>query len=181
MVARKGTMPQNKESGQALYGTKQVAKFLGIPEWRVKNFSEGGAYGLPPSQTLGTGRGSRRLYTVNRILRLAIANELVVYGFTPETVGRAVGEIPESMLIRGLGQSSAPSRPLLVCTGGELEWRVRNAPEVKDLLLGTIEGTAKRRGVFALDFINLLKDTVQRMTRLTGLTAEGDQTKGGEH
>jgi len=162
-------MAKNKESEQALYGTKRVAEFLGIPEWRVKNFSEGGAYGLRPSQTLGTGRGSRRLYSVNDILRLAIANELVVYGFTPQTVGRAVREIPESMLIRGLGQSADPSRPLLVCTGGEFEWRVRNAPEVKDLLFRTIEGTAKRRGVFALDFITLLKDTVFRMTRLTGL------------
>src|SRR5438270_479836 len=53
-----------------LYGTSQVAEILGIPEWRVKNFSEGAAYKLPPAHRVGSGRGSRRLYGWEDIFRI---------------------------------------------------------------------------------------------------------------
>jgi hypothetical protein len=95
-------MARKRKTARQLYATKQVAAILDVAEWRVKNFSEGGAYGLPPSQTVGSGRGSRRLYGAMDICRLAIANELVNCGFTPETVGRAVREIPESLLLESL-------------------------------------------------------------------------------
>ena|ERR1700730_12395069 len=90
---------KRKQQSEKLYGTKQVAELLRIPDWRVKNFSEGGAYGLPPSQTVGTGRGSRRLYRESDVCRIAIANALVTVGFSPEAVGKAIREIPESTLI----------------------------------------------------------------------------------
>lgn len=57
---------------------------------------------MPPSQMVGSGRGSRRLYGATDICRLAIANELVNCGFAPETVGRAVREVPESLLLDAL-------------------------------------------------------------------------------
>src|SRR5207302_9816340 len=87
-----------KSRARELYGTKQVAEILSIPEWRVKNFSEGPAYGLPPAHRVGTGRGSRRLYGWGDIFRIAIAEHLVVCGFTAEAVGAAIREIPDSML-----------------------------------------------------------------------------------
>lgn len=92
-------MVKRKEP-EKLYGTKQVAEVLGIPDWRVKNFTEGEAYRLPKPQLVGTGRGSRRLYTITDICRIAIANQLVECGFSPEAIGDAIEEIPRSMLTR---------------------------------------------------------------------------------
>src|SRR5215472_1763436 len=128
-----------------LYGTKEVAKILGIPEWRVKNFSEGAAYRLPPAQQVGSGRGSRRLYGWSDIFRLGIANRLVNFGFTPETVGNAIREIPESALAayranletrdaHTLGQLKSNETPLLVRVAGENftgVWRVLKASEIQ--------------------------------------------------
>lgn len=92
-------MAKRKEP-EKLYGTKQVAEVLGIPDWRVKNFTEGEAYRLPKPQLVGTGRGSRRLYTITDICRIAIANQLVECGFSPESIGDAMEEIPRSTLTR---------------------------------------------------------------------------------
>jgi len=89
-----------RKEPEKLYGTKQVAEILGIPDWRVKNFTEGEAYRLPKPQLVGTGRGSRRLYTITDICRIAIANQLVECGFSPEAIGDAIEEIPRSMLTR---------------------------------------------------------------------------------
>src|SRR5581483_1392422 len=131
-------MGAKKSAPAELYGTKQVAAILGIPEWRVKNFSEGAAYRLPPAHRVGTGRGSRRLYGWEDIFRIAIAAHLVACGFTAEAVGMAVREIPESTLgpyeemLRTQnpgteGILSAKETPLLVCERGR--WRVRKASE----------------------------------------------------
>jgi DNA-binding transcriptional MerR regulator len=92
-------MSKRKER-EKLYGTKQVAEILGIPDWRVKNFTEGEAYRLPKPQLVGTGRGSRRLYTITDICRIAIANQLVECGFSSEAIGDAIEEIPRSTLTR---------------------------------------------------------------------------------
>ena len=89
---------QAKRREKKYYTTKEVADALSIPQWRVKNFTEGDAYRLPPALRVGSGRGSRRLYRWTDIYRMLIANELVDAGFTPEVVGRAILEIPESKL-----------------------------------------------------------------------------------
>lgn len=162
-------------SEQVLYGTKQVAEILGIPEWRVKNFSEGEAYGLPPSQRVGSGRGSRRLYNLNDVLRLAVASELVNCGFTPETVGRAVREIPESMLTMWPEVLQEPASkiksakelsehfPLLVLAEGD--WRVKKVHEVKKLLKETFEYVGEERGLFILNFPSLLAGVHRQIKR----------------
>jgi hypothetical protein len=86
------------DSQQDLYGTKEVAQILGIPEWRVKNFSDGAVYRLPPTIQVGSGRGSRKLYDRPGVFRLGVADHLLKFGFAPESVGQAVREIPESVL-----------------------------------------------------------------------------------
>src|SRR5215470_3930259 len=87
-----------EKSRRELYGTKEVALILGIPEWRVKNFTEGAAYRLPAAHQVGSGKGSRRLYGWSDIFRLGIAVRLVNFGFTPVTAGAAIVEIPASTL-----------------------------------------------------------------------------------
>ena len=150
------------------YGTKQIAAILDIPEWRVKNFTEGAAYGLPPSALpFGKGRGSRRLYTDQDLLRFAIADELVNCGFTPEDVGEAVREISESMLTswteQWIDEHKRTQLPILVNVHGE--WRVRKQAEVKKLASEVLSND-DWRGLFILNFPSLLESVVQGITEL---------------
>jgi hypothetical protein len=153
-------MKPKKLSQKELYGTKQVAEILGLPEWRVKNFSEGPAYRLPPALRLGSGRGSRRLYGWGDIFRIAIAEHLVACGFTAEAVGEAIGEIPASMLgpyeemllvedPESEGRLPARETHLLVSVGGK--WRVRRASEMGATVKQTLRHTQSAAGLFALN------------------------------
>jgi len=164
-------MAKRKKIAPQLFGTKQVSEILQIPEWRVKNFSEGGAYGLPPTQTVGSGRGSRRLYNDIDVCRLAIANELVACGFTPDAVGRAVREIPESML-DGLvwpddNEFDEPDMAeeysvMLIYMRGK--WRVRRPVEVSDVPLHKHFGwDGESTGIFLLNVGSLLFKVVSKI------------------
>jgi hypothetical protein len=161
---------RRKRPSERLYGTKQVAELLKIPDWRVKNFSEGGAYGLPPSQTVGTGRGSRRLYRESDVCRMAIANALVTFGFSPEAVGRAIRELPESLLTESFFDAPADeeseaepyeSRPVLVCRGGE--WRLKKAGQAEDLVEEQMESPEAKEGLFILNLLTVLYGLVDKL------------------
>jgi hypothetical protein len=150
-------MNKRARSRSELYGTSQVAEILNIPEWRIKNFSEGKAYRLPPAKQVGRGRGSRRLYEWADIYRLLIANELVGMGFIPEAVGQAVREVPESKLISRdiLDEDSM----LLVLLHGD--WAVIPAKSLKEI--------SKRNSIAIVPFqqiiSNLHADIKQRFHR----------------
>ena len=171
---------RRKRASEKLYGTKQIAELLKIPDWRVKNFSEGGAYGLPPSQTVGTGRGSRRLYRESDVCRIAIANALVTCGFGPDAVGRAIRELPESTLTESFvaepDDESEPepeeSKPVLVCRGGE--WRLRNAGQLEDLVDEEMENQGAKEGLFILNLSSVLFGLVDS---LRGTLIHGRGTK----
>ncbi len=162
---------RKRRQTRRLFGTKQVAQILDLPEWRVKNFSEGGAYGLPPAQTLGTGRGSRRLYETPDICRIAIANELLNCGFTPEAVGRAVREIPESLLDEtvwpddtdlGDYDMEQENPMMLVCMHGK--WRVRRPSELSSLALDKyVRWNGESTGMFMLNFGSLLSKVATKI------------------
>jgi DNA-binding transcriptional MerR regulator len=153
-------MAKRKLRPEKLYGTKQVAEFLGIPDWRVKNFSEGKTYGLAPTQTLGRGHGSRRLYGEADIYRLAIASELVNLGFGPEVVRHALSKISDSELV-GVEGKLPEDMPILVCEGGL--WRIRRREEVHSLVERTLAYLGEEFGVFILNFPNVLEPVYQRM------------------
>ncbi len=162
-------MKEKKQSRQELYGTKEVAQILGIPEWRVKNFSEGAAYRLPPAHQVGSGKGSRRLYGWEDIFRMGIADQLVNFGFTPESVGAAVREIPESVLgpyhanllahdPQYEGKLKRKETPLLVKAGGvkfEAVWRLVMASKVQSEWIKTVEHGGTRGGLFVLNIANV--------------------------
>lgn len=143
------------------YGTRQVAEILGIPEWRVKNFTEGAAYRLPPGVQAGKGRGTRRLYDWGDIFRIGLADKLVKFGFTPETVGQAVREIPESLLTpyaamlyeRSESKLSRTETPILVGSG--VQWQIKMASEMQQRWTETIEHEGSIRGLFIINLANL--------------------------
>lgn len=153
-------MKTQNPSRAELYGTAQVAEILSIPEWRVKNFSEGAAYRLPPAHRVGSGRGSRRLYGWADIFRIAIANHLVEFGLTAEAVGRAVREIPESVLGPYIEMlllenpdtegRSAKETPLLFSPGFGA-WQVRNANKVSREIRQALRHTGRSGGIFVLN------------------------------
>jgi len=156
-------MNRKRKIGDELYGTKQIAELLDIPEWRVKNIAEVEAYGVPPTQRIGTGRGSRRLYDRASVLRMAIAYELVEADFTPEGVGRALREIPESLLTsydETLGKR--PAREMLPLLVGERgKWRVRKNKEVKAMLADRFDfldftDAKNPGGAFVLNFLSVV-------------------------
>jgi len=160
--ALRGNGPGRSERRE-LYSTKQVAEILGLPEWRVKNFSEGAAYRLPPALQVGTGRGSRRLYGWVDTFRLGIANQLVEFGFTPESVGEAVREVPESTFApyrahleahepETGGKLKSKETPLLVKLGGA--WRVVMADKIESEWSKTIAHGGSSRALFALNVAN---------------------------
>ena len=150
-----------KKGKSELYGTRQVAAVLGLPEWRVKNFSEGEAYRLPPSLRVGRGRGSRRVYGWEDIFRIGLADRLVKFGFTPESVGAAVREIPESLLkpyqallfARSEPTLRKKESPLLVNSGGE--WQVKMATELRRTLSQTLEHEGTSVGLFVVNLANV--------------------------
>jgi hypothetical protein len=169
MVA--SSMKTAKRSRAELYGTAQVAEILSVPEWRVKNFSEGAAYGLPPAHRVGRGRGSRRLYGWADIFRIAIADHLVAFGFTAEVVGRAIREIPESALgpylvMLQLDDPAAvglPAKrtPLLLSVGGA--WRVRNAGEVSREVRQMLKHSERPIGLFVLNLATFCDRVFKRL------------------
>jgi DNA-binding transcriptional MerR regulator len=162
--------PKTK-SRPELYGTAQVAEILGIPEWRVKNFSEGATYRLPPAHRIGKGRGSRRLYGWEDIFRIAIAEHLVKCGFTAESVGRAVREVPESVLApyseflrmeeRNRENLTRKETPLLVSAGGA--WKVRSATETSRTIKQTVTHQGSAEGLFVVNLANLCDEAFRRL------------------
>lgn len=142
-----------------------VAEIVNIPEWRVKNFAEGPAYGLPPSQTLGVGRGSRRLYDLSGILRVAIANELVNSGFMPEVVGGAIAKVQEAdvLKIHAEIQVSGSSTNNHVLIRLRCKWDVRKVHQATNLTRKALEQGGEGRGIFALNLSSLVARVLKRL------------------
>jgi hypothetical protein len=168
-----------KKAKLELYGTRQVAEILGIPEWRVKNFTEGAAYRLPPGVQAGKGRGTRRLYDWGDIFRIGLADQLVKSGFVPETVGQAVREVPESLLTPYAAMLYDPSHlkltkketPLLVSSNGQ--WQVKMAADVRQLWSQTVEHEGSPRGLFLINLANVFDAIFSELHRYwTGISRE---------
>ena len=180
--------PRKRKPRQELYGTKEVAKILDIDEWRVKNFAQGAAYGIRPALHVGSGQGSRKLYGWTELFRLGIANQLVNFGFTPESVGAALEEIPASTLApyrasleadayfegkEPVGEAKLRSKetPLLVKLGGRASgnlggvWRVMPASKVRSELNKTVQHGGTSRPLFVLNIANVCDAIFDRLQR----------------
>jgi hypothetical protein len=158
---------------QNLYRSADVAKIIGVEEWRIKNFSQGKAYNLPPSIRLGSGKRKWRVYTFQDVLRHAIADELVRYGFGPEAVGKAIEAISDARLTSWTSEVAAAGEegkepdwealPALVNTRGE--WKVMNGRAFQDRFLGY---GGDWRGVFVLNYPSLLGQVIKQISEYEG-------------
>lgn len=81
------------------FGTGDVAKILGVPMWRLQKFLSP-QYQLGSSGQLGgRGHGSRRVFTLDDVYRIAIAGRLNGDGFAPKFIGKIVAELKQHKLI----------------------------------------------------------------------------------
>jgi DNA-binding transcriptional MerR regulator len=81
------------------YTTDQVAGLLGLTrkdKWRVVKFAESREYGIQPSVTAGSGPGSRRLYDIEDVCRIAVALRLLETGLRPRVIGEVIGKLRSS-------------------------------------------------------------------------------------
>jgi hypothetical protein len=82
------------------FGAGEVAEVLGIENWRLQKFLSGKSYRLSAQTHIGTsGQGSRRLFCVEDIYRIGIANFLVRDGFAPKFVSEVLQQIEDRDLL----------------------------------------------------------------------------------
>ena len=68
-----------------------VAKLLGLPKTRVKNWTIGRPLRIIPEISAGEGKGSRNLYSLTDVYVFALVNELDRDGFSSQTIKRLLG------------------------------------------------------------------------------------------
>lgn len=157
-------MKHSSDELPQLFRTADVAALLGIEEWRVRNFSEGKAYGLPPSFRVGKGQGSRRLYIEKDILKLSVAHDLVESGFTAKAVGKAIKLISAPDAIASLlANLKAGKTRVLACEDGE--WKVVTPAEARKLFDKSLGGPGGMGGVFGLNLINPYERYIWRIRK----------------
>lgn len=77
------------------FGTGDVAEILGVPIWRIQSYLDRPSYRLKPEGQLGTGRGSRRVFSAEDVCRIAVAAQMVLDGFSTTFVGEILQQIDD--------------------------------------------------------------------------------------
>jgi hypothetical protein len=93
-----------------IFRAGDVLDIVGIEKWRLEKFLTGKQYRLSPSGYIGKGAGSWRLFSLEDVYRIAIANRLVRDGFTAKFVSLVLENIsPAELLERDhMGESAVP-------------------------------------------------------------------------
>jgi hypothetical protein len=78
-----------------------VAKIVGIPEWKAKNWTVGRPLQITPSLRGGKGRGSLNLYSTADIYLMALAKELYDGGFSSGAINSLIQKLEGKSLQDG--------------------------------------------------------------------------------
>lgn len=82
------------------FGAGEVAAILEIESWRLQKFLSGKRYQLSPEGHIGKGgQGSRRLFSIEDIYRIGIADFLTRDGFSPKWVSSVLERIEDGDLL----------------------------------------------------------------------------------
>jgi hypothetical protein len=159
----------------ARYGTAEAALILDTEQWRVKNFALP-AYGIEPT-VKASGRGSRRYYGFDAVLRLAVANELYDVFLSPDGIKGAIAAIESHKSIQKWVDSydergNAPSLMLILSDGKNKEtgkwervWKVLDLKSVKGDFVDRLKSGSV---AVSLNLIELWESVVKRITELEG-------------
>jgi hypothetical protein len=161
----------------ARYGTAEVALILGTQDWRIKNFALP-AYGLEPTVKAG-GRGRRRYYGFDVVLRLAVANELYDAFLSPDGIKGADAAIQSQNAVGKWSASydESGNAPALVLSLSEIDRKNKKTGQFDRIwkVLDAKAATGEARGFFerglpaiSLDLVPLWESVVQRITELEG-------------
>jgi hypothetical protein len=91
-----GPFPSSPPPSLYTFGTGEVAEVLGIPIWRLQKFLDSPQYQLSAEGMLGSGLGSRRVFKMEDVYRIAIAKHLVQDGFAAKFAGLLLQQIDDS-------------------------------------------------------------------------------------
>src|SRR6267378_2760181 len=91
-----GLFPSSAPPALRTFGTGEVAEVLGIPIWRLQKFLDSPQYQLSAEGKLVEGLGSRRIFKMEDIYRIAIAKHLVQDGFAAKFVGLLLQQVDDS-------------------------------------------------------------------------------------
>jgi len=151
----------NKRVQHHQFFAKQVAELTGIDDpIRVKLYSDVEAYGIHPLH-VGVGRGSRKIYSFDDVLRIAVAERLARFGFSAPAIGAALGKIRTSELDPEhercfLVQARSPG-------SAAFDWRVLPLDEAQKW-----RREKPAEATFALDLTATVAPVWQRATQAAG-------------
>jgi hypothetical protein len=138
--------------------TEKLTRVLGLDpkkdKWRVLKFAESREYNIRPSIETPTGRGTRRLYSIDDACEIALALRLLETGLRSRVIGR---------VIRGLRKKGKLSANLegADSDGGTLNLVITRIPvpgkpldETRQQVVGFARNTAKMTEVVGEFFRN---------------------------
>jgi DNA-binding transcriptional MerR regulator len=144
------------------YGTGEVAAILGVEVWRVQKYLDSPKYRLSPAGQLGTGRGSRRVFTTEDIYRLGIAEHLVRGGFSYKFVAQFLQQVDDDDLLGGIGKEGEElDRVCVVAAGDKGEVSVRTVDRAKTV--GELTKSVKGPSFYLLDLTKVVAEIQKRM------------------
>jgi hypothetical protein len=83
-----------------IFVTAQIAKLLGVPEWRIIKFAGGKEYGIKPALSEAAGSGTRRLYDLENVCEMALAWWLFQAGLRSDVVGWVLNQVREKQTLK---------------------------------------------------------------------------------
>jgi hypothetical protein len=97
----------------------EIAKILGMPLTKAKNWTVGRPFKLEPSIKTASGHGSRNLFSLEDVYLMGVANELSKAGMAANAIGK-LAEAVKAKFPGGLGDLET----LFVTRGPKLAYRI---------------------------------------------------------
>jgi DNA-binding transcriptional MerR regulator len=97
----------------------EIAKILGMPLTKAKNWTIGRPFTIEPSIKTASGHGSRNLYSLDDLYLMGLANELSKAGMAANAIGKLV-EAVKAKFPGGLSDVET----LFVSRGPKLAYRI---------------------------------------------------------
>jgi hypothetical protein len=131
-----------------------VAKLVGVPQWRAKNWTVGRPLQIRPSLRGGKGRGYLNLYAAADVYLMALAKDLYEAGFGTEAINALIEEL-------GGRSIKEPEKPFMLFVISKTKAKV-DFVSSDWLLSHRNQPTANKSVVFTLVWIEELVRRIDR-------------------
>lgn len=144
------------------FGTGEVARILGTEIWRVQKYLDSPKYRISPAGKLGSGRGSRRVFTDTDVYRLGIAEHLVRNGFSYKFISKALQQLEDDDILGPFGHEGLKLDIVYVLAGGEKNLAVRGIG--RDKTIREVANAVRSPSFYVLD-LNAVIAEIQKRRR----------------